>query len=319
MFAAQVPGYNPEFARAVAAGLTAKLKSIPACWLYDELGSALFEAITFLPEYGLTRADSELLRRWSDEVIQAAGNPPLIVELGSGTGAKTRHVLAAAAKTKLIRYVPIDISPSALRACEMSLSDMENVRVEGVAATYFEGLERALAERRSGDRALILFLGSTIGNFSPAERGSFLRRLRSAVQPGDSLLLGTDLVKPREILLRAYDDLLGVTAAFNLNVLVRINRELGGVFDIAEFAHEARYDEKHSRIEMHLRSRKAQAVRIRELDLRVVFAEGETIWTESCHKFTAERVRLGGTRAGWQTTAQWVDDQWGFAETLLSA
>jgi len=319
MFAALAPDYNLDFARAVSAGLKRSQKSIPACWLYDELGSALFEAITLVPEYGLTRADGELLRDCSHDLIRAAGNPSLVVELGSGTGTKTRHILQAAAGRQRVRYFPIDISEAALRACEHALGDMEDVHLQPIEGTYFDGLERALSMRRANEPALILFLGSTIGNFSASERAAFLKRIYSNVRPGDSLLLGTDLVKPPDVLVRAYDDALGVTAAFNLNLLVRINRELGGNFDITSFRHEARYNERQSRIEMHLTSRAAQQVRINKLSLCVSFAKGETIWTESCHKFRREQVAQIGRRAGWKLTAQWIDDDWGFAETLLTA
>jgi L-histidine Nalpha-methyltransferase len=162
-----------------------------------------------------------------------------------------------------------------------------------------------------------LFLGSTIGNFNRAEANSFMRELRRALLPGDSLLLGADLVKPRATLVRAYDDDAGVTAAFNLNLLARINRELGGDFNVRQFAHEARYNERQSRIEMHLRSKIAQTVRIEALELTVSFAAGETIWTESSHKFESEDIRQLGESAGWSVVNQWFDRDWGFAETLF--
>jgi L-histidine Nalpha-methyltransferase len=311
---------DPAFAHDVAEGLTRALqKTLPASWLYDEVGSALFEVITLLPEYGLTRADAALLQCASDEIAAAAGQPELIVELGSGTGAKTRHILAAAAAGGSVRYLPIDISRAALRNCEMALREIGGVRIEPIEATYLEGIERALSRRHGGKRALILFLGSTIGNFTRAEAGIFLHRIRQRVLPGDSLLVGTDLVREAATLLRAYDDSLGVTAAFNLNLLARINRELEGRFDLAQFAHEARYNERQSRIEMHLRSRMAQRVAIDALDLTVSFARGETIWTESSHKFRAEEIRRMGERAGWQSSRQWIDRERGFAETLFTA
>ncbi|HZL57713.1 MAG TPA: L-histidine N(alpha)-methyltransferase [Bryobacteraceae bacterium] len=317
MFAAAVPRVSSAFAQDVAEGLTnTPQKTLPSAWLYDDVGSALFEAITVLPEYGLTRADGALLERSAGEIAECAGHPELIFELGSGAGRKTRHILAALRNR--IRYMPIDISRAALENCESALRSMDRVTVDPIEATYLDGIERALTHRSTGDRVMILFLGSTIGNFSPAEAQTFLHRIRQRLLPGDSLLLGADLVKPRAKLIRAYDDSLGVTAAFNLNLLGRINRELDGEFDLAKFAHEARYSERGSRIEMHLRSRVAQKVKIGALDLRVSFRRDETIWTESSHKFRAEEIRWLGEQAGWQSERQWIDDDWGFAETLFS-
>ena len=320
--AAAVPltpvGVNRDFAQAVTAGLSREgQKTLPASWLYDEVGSALFEVITVLPEYGLTRADGELLASAADEIIRASNHPSLIIELGSGTGTKTGHVLAAAARTGPIRYRPIDISVAALDKCVKVLDGMECVRVEPIEGTYLDGIDKAIADRQPGEHVLILFLGSTIGNFNRGEAGVFLRRIRRKMQPGDYLLLGADLVKSRARLLSAYDDPIGVTAAFNLNLLARINRELDGRFDLSQFAHEARYSERQSRVEMHLRSRIAQEVRIGELNLTVSFKPDETIWTESSHKFHSAEIARLGERAGWSYARQWVDSEWGFAETLF--
>jgi dimethylhistidine N-methyltransferase len=308
---------NTAFARDVGDGLARRRKTLPASWLYDEIGSALFEVITLLPEYGLTRADSGLLAAGAGEIIRAAHSPRRIVELGSGSGTKTRHILYAASRSGPVTYRPIDISAAALALCAQTLGGMDAVRVEPIAATYIEGIEIALKNRRAGERAMILFLGSTIGNFNRAEAASFLRSLRGYVRPGDSLLLGADLVKPRERLLLAYDDPAGVTAAFNLNLLARINRELAGEFNLAQFAHEARYNERQARVEMHLRSRAAQQVRIGALNVTVAFGAGETIWTESSHKFRADEIGRLGARAGWSCERQWLDREWGFAETLF--
>lgn len=310
--------FNPEFAQAVADGLTRKpQKTLSASWLYDEVGSALFEVITVLPEYGLTRADGQLLARASGEIIREACHPRLVIELGSGTGMKTRHVLAAAARFGAVEYRPIDISNAALDNCTKALEAMERVRIEPIEGSYIEGVEEAVRGRGLGQRALVLFLGSTIGNFGRAEAASFLRRIREIMLPGDHLLLGADLVKARDKLLAAYDDPIGVTAAFNLNLLARINRDLDGRFEIANFAHAARYNERHSRIEMHLRSRVKQEVWIGALDLHISFRAGETIWTESSHKFRPEEILRMGERAGWRDVRQWVDGDWGFAETLF--
>ncbi len=309
---------NPEFAEAVRNGLTRKgRKTIPPSWLYDEVGSALFEVITLLPEYGVTRAEASLLANAADEIIRASARPSRIVELGSGTGTKTRHILRAASRLQAIRYTPIDISPAALRSCAETLGGMENVAIEPVASTYLEGVDLATSAREPGRPMLLLFLGSTIGNFTRTEAASFLSRLSRRMQPGDYLLLGADLVKSRARLLSAYDDPIGVTAAFNLNLLARINRELDADFDVARFAHEARYNDRYSRVEMHLRSLAAQQVRIRRLGIAVNFLAGETIWTESSHKFRAEEISRMGQRGGWTCVRQWVDGEWGFAETLF--
>jgi len=313
---------NPEFAHAVAGGLTRRgQKTLPPSWFYDEVGSALFEAITVLPEYGLTRAEGALLSNAADDIVRTSSHPGLVIELGSGTGTKTRHLLAAAARYRSVDYLPIDISAAALDSCVKILGTTDNVSIQPIEATYIDGIETAVAgskaNRTAGEPALLLFLGSTIGNFDRTQATSFLARIRKRMQPGDYLLLGADLVKPRAKLLNAYDDPTGVTAAFNLNLLARINRELDGHFELSQFAHEARYDERRSRIEMHLRSRRAQKVRIDALGLTIPFATSETIWTESSHKFRADDVSRTGCRAGWLFVRQWVESEWGFAETLF--
>ncbi len=299
--------------RDIEEGLTAQQKTLPASWLYDEVGSALFEVITLLPEYGLTRADAALLRRYAEEIVQAAGDPRLIAELGSGTGTKTRHILNAAAPAQ---YFPIDISRGALQGCESVLGTIQGITLQPVEASYLDGIDRVL-KARTNEPILVLFLGSTIGNFDPEESARFLRNLQQRLQPGDTLLLGADLVKPRAKLLRAYDDAAGVTAAFNLNMLAHINRELDADFALQAFAHEARYDEAYSRVEMHLRSKANQQVTIRALDLTISFTCGETIWTESSHKFEPEDIRQMGQDAGFRVVHQWLDHDWGFAETLF--
>jgi len=303
------------FAADVAEGFARRQKTLPPSWLYDELGSALFEAITLLPEYGLTRADAALIESASRDIIEAADFPALIIELGSGTGTKTRHLLNAAAERIYPEYVPIDISRAALENCAASLRSVRGLTVKPIEARYLEGLDQAL----TGEPALILFLGSTIGNFTQTEAERFLRDVRARVRPGDSLLLGADLEKNRARLVAAYDDALGITAAFNLNLLARINRELDGEFRLDRFEHEARWHEPCSRIEMHLRSRVKQSVRIGSLGIEVKFREGETIWTESSHKFTPQGIAKLGENSGWQVVRQWIDNDWGFSETLFAA
>ena len=318
MFApAEEPRFNPQFARDVAHGLTQPQKFLPATWLYDDLGSALFEAITLLPEYALTRADDGLLALYAEDIADEVCSPAYILELGSGSGSKTRHILKAAAARRHIRYFPIDISRAALENCRAALKPIEGVSVEPIEAGYLEGIESALTHRARGERVLTLFLGSTIGNFNPGDDEIFLHSIRRRMRPGDTLLLGADLTKPRAKLIRAYDDPIGLTAAFNLNLLARVNRELDGEFDLGNFRHLARYNPRGSRIEMHLKSRVAQRVRIKALDLEIDFGRGETIWTESSHKFRTEDIASLGHRAGWTMKRQWVDNNWGFAETLF--
>jgi L-histidine Nalpha-methyltransferase len=306
------------FAQDVMDGLTrSPQKTLPCSWLYDDLGSVLFEAITLLPEYGLTRADAALLRGAAQEIVEKAGVPERVIELGSGTGSKTRHILEAVTRLAPVTYVPVDVSAKALNDCAAALGGIDGVSVQPMQAQYLDGIAHA-RQRRDG-RTLILFLGSTIGNFAPDSAVDFLRGVRLRVNSGDTLLVGADLLKPREKLLLAYDDPMGVTAAFNLNLLARINRELGGEFQLKSFAHEARFDERTSRIEMHLRSRVAQTVHIAAPHVMASFREGETIWTESSYKFRREEIRSIGEEAGWTTVRQWVDNDWGFAETLFRA
>ncbi len=296
----------------VREGLTAPAgaKRLSCRYLYDEVGSALFEAITWLPEYGLTRAEQRILRNASPAIADLAG-PCRAAELGSGSGRKTRLLLEHGDASV---YHPIDVSLSALAQCEAALSDL--VAVEGIHRDYLDGLAEVNA-RRGGERLLLLFLGSTIGNFNSAGARDFLAAIAARLRPGDLLLLGADLVKPANLLIPAYDDPAGVTAAFNRNLLARINRELGGEFDLRRFSHEARWNESAQRVEMHLRSEVRQQVRIRALDLAVSFEIGETIWTESSHKFSMPGLRDMAAQAGLRQLRAWMDAEWGFAELLL--
>ncbi len=309
-----------EFAADVRAGLTKpKQKELPSKYLYDEVGSALFEVISYLPEYGLTRADERLLRRHSNEIVERLPGPVSVAELGSGSGKKTRQILEALSRRQSTHYYPIEISRSALLMCERELSDIDSISILGFEREYLDGLLEVAAERRAGHHLLVLFLGSTIGNFDRPAGTHFLAEVRRILQPGDSLLLGTDLVKSSAELLAAYDDQLGVTAAFNLNLLVRINRELSADFDLAQFEHVAKINHWARSVEMHLRSTRRQKVHIRAADLSLDFAEGETIWTESSHKYSAEEVVQMARATGFRCDAQWIDDQWPFAENLLIA
>lgn len=317
---ALAPEELAEFIADVRAGLgRAGQRELPAKYFYDEVGSALFEVITLLPEYGLTRADARLLRRHAPELAARLSGPAAVAELGSGTGKKTRWVLEALAWRQPVSYFPIDISPAALRHCAAQLGQLPGVSIVPVEASYVAGLQKVTARRSAGTRLLVLFLGSTIGNFHRREALAFLSQLRAMLEPGDALLLGTDLVKPADALLRAYDDPLGVTAAFNLNLLARMNRELGADFALPRWTHEARWNVEERRVEMHLRSLEEQSVDIRRAELALRFRRGETIWTESCYKFTTAEVAAMGEEAGFGVEAQCVDAEWPFAETLFLA
>ena len=309
-----------EFAADVRAGLTKNpQKELLSKYLYDDVGSALFEVISLLPEYGLTRADERLLRRHADEIVERVPGPVAVAELGSGSGKKTRWILKAICRGQHTSYFPIEISPKALAMCQRELGDIESMSIVGFEREYLDGLLEVAARRRDGQNLLVLFLGSTIGNFDRPAAVRFLREVRRILRPGDSLLLGTDLEKPVPQLLRAYNDPLGVTAAFNRNLLARINRELGANFVLPQFEHVARFNHDARSVEMHLRSRKTQTVTIPRAEFSVTFRQEETIWTESSHKYsTAEPFRIA-EETGFECVAQWIDDEWLFAENLLIA
>jgi dimethylhistidine N-methyltransferase len=292
-------------------------KQLPCEYFYDDTGTALFEAITVLPEYGLTRADMRLIERLSPQLADYLPAPLAVAELGSGSGSKTRRILASLARRAPVTYYPIDVSALALARCAKEMAAVADVRP--LAASYLEGLHQAICARSPGQSLLILFLGSTIGNFARAAAEDFLRDVRACLMPGDALLLGADLIKPLARMLLAYDDPAGVTAAFNRNLLARINRELNADFALRSFAHEARWDPHNRRIEMHLRSLKARHVNIRAAGFQCDFQKDETIWTESCHKFHAEEIAGMAAAAGYECRVQWLDDTWPFAESLLVA
>jgi L-histidine Nalpha-methyltransferase len=309
-----------EFAADVRESLTkAGQRELPSKYLYDELGSALFEAISVLPEYGLTRADARLLQKYAGEIVGRLPSPVHVAELGSGSGKKTRWILEALARRQMTYYYPIEISPHALAACEKELGCIDLVSVVGYEQPYLEGLRSVANGRLEKDHLLVLFLGSTIGNFDRGAEEQFLREIRDTLRPGDALLLGTDLEKSVELQLLAYDDPAGVTAAFNLNLLARINRELGADFDLTCFRHEVRWNQTDRCIEMHLRSTCRQTVHIPAANLRVVLDENETIWTESSHKYKAEEILGMAARSGFRCEAQWIDSEWPFAQNLLIA
>jgi len=314
------PIRETDFATEVRIGLSqTDQKELPSKYLYDEVGSALFEVICVLPEYGLCRAGARLLRRHAQDMVERLHAPTIVAELGSGSGKKTRYLLEALSTRQRTTYYPIDISPAALVQCARELSQIDSVAVVGFEQAYLDGLLEVAARRRGPEQLLVLFLGSTIGNFDRPAGDEFLRQVRATLRPGDCLLLATDLMKPVPQLLMAYDDAIGATAAFNLNLLARINRELQADFDLSRFQHVARWNEGERRIEMHLQAKEDHEVRIAGAGIQVPFRGGETIWTESSHKYTLEEVGLMAARTGYRCDAQWADHEWPFAQSLFTA
>lgn len=305
-----------QFAIDVAEGLSCSdQKKIAPRYFYDDVGSVLFQAITLLPEYGLTRADENLLRLHAREIISETGPLSLVAELGSGTGQKTRHILTAVSRIqRQVVYIPIDVSRGALAACQRELYDLSEV--QPLCSDWIEGLREIAQSRIGNNPLLLLFLGSSIGNLERDGIVEFLQHLRSNLRPGDFFLLGADLVKDVDTMMTAYDDPTGVTAAFNLNVLARINRELGADFDLRSFAHEVRWNSDERRIEMHLRSRRNQIAYIGALDTGYEFCEGETICTEFSHKFTQSELLSYAQLSGFTPVEVRVDKAWPFAEAL---
>lgn len=309
-----------EFAADVRRDLTRSPKQLQSKYLYDPLGSSLFEAICRLPWYRITRAESALLTRHAGDVVSALDGDDggLIVELGCGSGEKIALLAEALqAQGRSARVHLIDISSQALEQTEQRLTGLHHFSVVGHQATYEVGLRTAAAARSGDEPMLVLLLGSNIGNFDAPAALGFLRRIRAALRPGDLLLLGADLVKPEEDLQLAYADPLGVTAAFNRNLLVRINRELGGHFDLGTFDHQAVWNPGEQRIEMHLVSRVAQSVAIDAAGLTVSFEAGERIWTESSYKYTPAQIQRLALETGFEVRDQWIDEEAGFAGTLM--
>ncbi|WP_300017911.1 L-histidine N(alpha)-methyltransferase [Pseudonocardia sp.] len=297
-------------------GLTSRPKQLPPKWFYDARGSALFEKITELPEYYPTRTEAALLERSVDEIAVASGADTL-VELGSGSSSKTRLLLDAFGRTgTLRRYVPQDVSESALRlamdALAIEYPDLELHGVVGDFTTHLDRLPR-------GDRRMVAFLGGTIGNLTRDERYAFLAQLRAVLAPGEQLLLGTGLVIDDEVMVRAYDDAAGVTAEFNRNVLHVLNRELRADFDVDSFAHRALWDAGNSWIEMRLVAQRAMSVHLAELDLTVGFAEGEEMRTEISTKFRPDGVQEALEATGYRVAHTWTDAEDRFALTLATA
>ncbi|MDF3146056.1 MULTISPECIES: L-histidine N(alpha)-methyltransferase [unclassified Streptomyces] len=297
----------------VLKGLTSTPKTLPPKWFYDAQGSELFEQITELPEYYPTRAEREILVDRAGEIAAVTGARTL-VELGSGSSEKTRYLIDAL--TGLHTYIPVDVSDSALtQAGQALIEERPGLDVHALIADFTGGLALPQAP---GPR-LVAFLGGTIGNLLPVERAAFLASVRALLSPGDALLLGTDLVKDEKVLVEAYDDAAGVTAAFNKNVLTVIDRELGADFDPGAFDHVALWDADHEWIEMRLRSRTAQTVKVPALDLAVDFAAGEEMRTEVSAKFRRDGVRAELSAAGMELAHWWTDGQGRFALSLSVA
>ena len=314
----RVTAGDRTFGDDVRTGLTAVQKSIPPRYFYDDLGSSLFDAICNLPEYYPTRAESELLRRHAPDIANKVSNVDRIIELGSGSARKTRLLLdEIVSGDREVEYVPVDVDPHGLeKSVHELLAEYPALRVHAVCSDFTRPV-RALAEAIGEGRTMVIFLGSTIGNFQPREAVALLRDVGRMLRPGDSFLLGADLKKPKEILEAAYNDSLGVTAAFNLNLLQRINRELGGSFDLRSFGHRSFYDAMQSRIEMHLVSLREQSVRIDALNLEVAFSEGETIHTENSYKYDDDALAQMAADAGFEVAGRWTDSRQWFAEVLL--
>jgi dimethylhistidine N-methyltransferase len=300
-------------------GLTALPKNLSPWLFYDERGSELFEAITELPEYYLTRTEREIFAQYADEILAAAGDDRLtMIELGAGTAAKTGLLLAAAVRRQeRVSYYPIDISVSALREASSRIGEeLPQVAVRPIVADYTTELDEIPAP---ACRRLVLYIGSSIGNFEPGDAAAVLRKLRGQLAPGDLLLLGVDHIKDRATLLRAYNDGAGVTAEFNRNVLTRIQRELGADFRPRLFRHRVRWNDRESRIEMHLESLVSQEVAIPALELTVGFRRGETIHTENSYKFTPETAAALLSRSGFAVRREWTDGRRWFGVYLAEA
>jgi len=302
----------------VRAGLGARPKRLPCRFLYDEEGSLLFEAICELPEYYPTRAERQILEARADEIAALFPERISLVELGSGSASKTRLLIDALLRRHgALRYVPVDISRSILEESARSLLESyAGLEVRAIASEYEEGLRHL---RGDADRPrLVAWLGSNVGNFERSEAAAFLGNVRDCMAARDRLLLGVDLRKDPAVLERAYDDARGVTARFNKNLLARINRDLGGRFDLAAFAHRARWNESEGRMEMHLVSLRAQEVRIDALDLTVGFAAGEAIHTESSYKYAPREIDALADDAKLAVVRRWLDPAARFSLNLLA-
>ncbi len=303
------PAPAESFAEAVRAGLSSRHKTLPCRYFYDATGSELFERICEAPEYYLTRAEDSILREHAAEMVAGWPRPPAMLELGSGSSLKTRRLIGAALDAYGdLHYLPIDVSPTILEESAQDLvEEFPRLRVTGYAGDY-RGVLSGMAGRLNRPK-LILFLGSSLGNYEEATAIDLLGHIAKVMGPSDRLLLGTDLAKDKATLEAAYDDARGVTAEFNRNLLTRINRELGADFMPERFGHEARYRADLGRVEMHLVSLADQVVRVPGADLVVKFRRGESIHTENSHKYTVEALGRIAARAGFAEELSWTDRQ----------
>lgn len=317
LYRAPEPATVAWFADDVRTGLLASPKRLSPKYFYDDLGSALFEAICELPEYYLTRAETEILEGHADEMVAALPGPIDLIEFGSGSARKTRLLIGAALEAQeQLDYHPIDISPSALIGSSAALvAEYTRLTVKAFASDYVEVLESA--RLRTSKRVLALFLGSNIGNYEQPAAIRLLRAMSASFKPGDALLLGTDLKKDAAVLERAYNDPTGVTAAFDKNVLGRINRELGGHFDLDAFEHVARYDARRGVVESFLVARRGMRVPIDDIGIEIVLQAAETIHTESSYKFDASDIAALAAASGFQVERAWTDADQRFAVSLL--
>jgi dimethylhistidine N-methyltransferase len=307
-----------SLAEEVEAGLTTARKSIPCRFLYDEEGSKLFEEICEVPEYYLTRAERSILEERADEVAEAFDAPITLAELGSGNAAKTHLLIEAFLRAHgLLRYLPVDISAAVLEESAIELLDQyDALEVRAVASEYQEGLRHVRAE--TGRAKLVAWLGSSIGNLTRLEAASFLKSVRFALAPDDRMLVGIDLRKDARVHEAAYDDAAGVTARFSLNLLARINRELGADFDLGAFRHRAEYREDEGRVEIQIVSLREQHVAIDALDRVVHFSAGEGIHTENAFKYSLEEIEALAHAAGMKTAQRWLDGEQRFSLNLLA-
>ncbi len=296
-------------------GLSACPKNLPPKLFYDAEGSRLFEEITETAEYYPTRTERAILQQYAGEIVRAAGTNLTLIELGAGSASKTRTLIAAMLRRQLrLEFHPVDVSSAALQAAVKSLNgDFPRLHVRPIVADYSQGLPQL---RGLPGPKLVLFIGSTIGNFEPQDAAQFLQRVRESLQPGDALLLGFDLVKDAQILHDAYNDRQGVTACFNRNMLARVNRELGGEFDLGAFEHVAFWNQEMSRIEMHLESLLDQTVAVRDLEQSFHFSAGERIHTENSYKFTAQSIQCLLNQCALTLEKKWVDAKEWFAVAL---
>jgi dimethylhistidine N-methyltransferase len=309
-----------SFAEDVRRGLLAQPKHLFPKYFYDELGSQLFEAICLLPEYYPTRAENEILARSADDIVALVDGTQTLLEMGSGSASKTRLLIEALLRRQPeLHFIPVDISASALEtSSRVLLQSYPRLRITAYAGDYYSGLAE-LQRKRDGARTLALFLGSNIGNFDHEEAHVFLRALRGVLNPGDALLLGADLKKAKGVLEAAYDDALGVTAAFNLNLLARINRELDADFNLRAFKHHAEYNSDAGRVEVYIESLRAQRVALRKLDMEATFAAGERIHTENSYKYDLEDLSALAEATGFTRTRTWLDARAQFSSNLFMA